>query len=98
MVHISDVCTAYEAAYGLLSTNDDVKNEIFGVMTGTQYTLKYIISVYEQKIGKKLNVHFGGKSYKEREVMIPFEHYKVLPNWKSKISLEEGLELLSSQL
>lgn len=95
MVHISDVCTAYEAAYQLLSESDGIQNETFGVMTGYQYSLKSIIALYEQKLGKKLNVRFGGRPYKTREVMVPFGHYNVLPNWNAKIMINKGLELLS---
>lgn len=95
MVHISDVCTAYEAAYQLLSESDDIQNETFGVMTGKQYSLKSIITIYEQKMGKKINVHFGGRAYKAREVMVPFKHYNVLPNWNAKIMIDKGLTLLA---
>ena len=94
MVHISDVCTAYEAAYQLLLESDDIQNETFGVMTGKHYSLKSIISLYEQKMGKKMNVHFGGRAYKAREVMVPYKHYKVLPNWKAKIMIDKGVTLL----
>ena len=95
MVHISDVCTAYEAAYQLLLESDDIQNETFGVMTGKQYSLKSIISLYEQKMGKKMNVHFGGRAYKAREVMVPYKHYNVLPNWNAKIMIDKGLILLT---
>lgn len=95
MVHISDVCTAYEAAYQLLLESDDIQNETFGVMTGKQYSLKSIISLYEQKMGKKMNVHFGGRAYKAREVMVPYKHYNVLPNWNAKIMIDKGLTLLT---
>ena len=95
MVHISDVCTAYEAAYQLLLESDDIQNETFGVMTGKQYSLKSIISLYEQKMGKKMNVRFGGRPYKAREVMVPYKHYNVLPNWNAKIMIDKGLTLLA---
>lgn len=94
MVHISDVCTAYESAYYLMSESTDIKNETFGVMTGHQHSLKSIVSLYEQKIGKKMNVHFGGRAYKEREVMVPYKHYNVLPNWNAKVMIDKGLTLL----
>ena len=95
MVHISDVCTAYEAASQLLSESEDIQKETFGVMTGYQYSLKSIIALYEHKVGKRMNVRFGGRPYKAREVMVPFKHYNVLPNWNAKIMINEGLTLLS---
>ena len=95
MVHISDVCTAYEAAYQLMSESASIKNETYGVMTGNQLPLKSIIALFEQKMGKKINVHFGGRAYKEREVMVPCKHYNVLPNWNAKVMIDKGLTLLS---
>ena len=95
MVHISDVCTAYEAAYYLMLESTDIKNKTFGVMTGNQHSLKSIIALYEQMMGKKMNVHFGGRAYKEREVMVPYKHYNVLPNWNAKVMINKGLTLLS---
>ena len=95
MVHISDVCTAYEAAYYLMLESTDIKNKTFGVMTGNQHSLKSIIALYEQMMGKKMNVHFGGRAYKEREVMVPYKHYNVLPNWNAKVMIDKGLTLLA---
>lgn len=54
-----------------------------------------IIALYEQMMGKKMNVHFGGRAYKEREVMVPYKHYNVLPNWNAKVMINKGLALLS---
>ena len=92
MVHISDVCSAYEAAYEYLIENQAEVNKIFGVSSGIQRTLKEIISIYEGAIGKKMNVVYGGKPYKTREVMIPKTNYDILPNWSCMISLEQGFK------
>ena len=96
MVHISDVCTAYEATYQHMSEYVEIKNETYGVMTGNQLPLKSIIALFEQKMGKKINVHFGGRAYKEREVMVPCKHYNVLPNWNPKIDVLDGFCLMSN--
>ena len=49
--------------------------------------------MYETVLGKKINVIFGGKPYRAREVMIPKANYDILPNWTCKIGLEEGFNL-----
>lgn len=96
MVHISDVCTAYEAAYELLVKEPDIVNKVFGVYSGVQRSLKEIILMYESILGKKMNVKFGGKPYKVREVMSPKSNYNILPNWSCKVSLEEGFNLFKN--
>ena len=93
LIHISDVCTAYEAAYYLMEGDMNVRNNVYGVRTGKLHSLKEAIKILEKCLGKTINVEFGVKPYKPREVMIPCESYEYLPNWKSSISLEEGFNL-----
>lgn len=95
LVHISDVCTAYEAAYDYLCTSD-CNNKTFGVFTGKQHTLKDLIFQFESILGKKINVRFGGRPYKSREVMVPFTKYRNLPNWIAFVDIRSGLEKIKS--
>lgn len=90
VVHITDVCTAYESAYDLLAGNKNIKNIVCGVCTGKQRTLKDLILLFERMIGKKIHVNFRGKPYKPREVMKPKANYAKLSNWKARVSAEEG--------
>lgn len=48
-------------------------------------------SSFEKILGKKINVNIGERPYKDREVMFPIASYSQLPNWKVRVSLEEGL-------
>lgn len=90
LVHISDVCTAYEAAFNLLDSDSSVRNEIYGVSTGKLHTLKEIISLFQSVSGKTIHVNFGKRPYKEREVMKPMRAYKILPNWKANVMIDKG--------
>lgn len=93
LVHINDVCTAYEASYHLLNNDNKCINRTFGVRTGRLLTLHEAITILEIAIGKHINVVFGGKPYKEREVMSPCEKYDNLPNWRANMTVEEGFKL-----
>lgn len=92
LIHISDVCTAYESAFETLINDPSIINNIYGVRTGKTYSLKEAISTFEKSIGKKINVDFGAKPYKEREVMTPYSEYDYLPNWKAIVSIYDGFE------
>lgn len=92
MVYISDVCRAYLAAYDLLRNNTTVKNEIYGVQTLHRTSLRDMVALFEDILGKSINVNWGARSYKEREIMRPMELYPSLPNWKAEVTLEEGLK------
>lgn len=91
LVHISDLCTAYEAAFNLLDSGLSVKNEVYGVSTGELHTLKEIISLFQTVVGKTIHVNFGKRPYREREVMKPMNEYKILPNWQINITIYKGL-------
>lgn len=91
MVHVSDVATAYEAAYFTLTESPEIRNEVYGVYTGDMRSLKDIVHTFQQILDKPINLNWGARPYKCREVMRPFDGYKILPNWKFKIKLEEGL-------
>lgn len=90
LIHISDVCTAYETAYLALVNTPTIINETYGVRTGVTHSLKDAIAVLSKALGKIIKVDFGLKPYKQREVMNPCDKYKYLPNWKAHVDLEDG--------
>lgn len=89
MVHISDVCSAYECAYELMTSGKEYE-PVYSVRTGTMHTLKELVEMFKQAIGKPINVHIGAKPYKTREVMSPTTSYRMLPNWNPRVTIEEG--------
>ena len=97
MVHILDVCSAYLRAYELLSTDTKIKNKIYGVYSGNRIMLKDMINQFQEVLAQPLNVNFGGKKYKKREIMMPTNNYEKLPNWKVEISLMDGLNLFNKR-
>ena len=86
LIHISDVCTAYEAAYMALVNDQTIINQTYGVRTGKKCSLRDAIAMLEEALGKKINVDFGAKPYKDREVMTPCDGYAFLPNWVAGVS------------
>lgn len=90
IVHISDVCKAYLSAYRYLQTNNQIRNEVYGVCTGQLHSLKNLVLTFEKIIGKPININWGAKPYKQREVMHPITTYKRLPGWQALILPEEG--------
>lgn len=95
LVHVSDVCTAYECAYTYLTQKTDSCREVFGVYTGERHSLKEAICLYEKFLNKRINVVFGGKAYKDREIMEPINSLTKVPGWQPKISPMAGLEKMA---
>ena len=40
---------------------------------GQQHTLKELAEIYSKATGKKLNINWGGREYRKREVMVPWK-------------------------
>lgn len=95
LVHISDVSTAYECAFEYLKTIDAPCREVFGVFTGDRMTLKEAIQTFEYYSTKTIKVNFGGKKYKDREVMSPISSLPIVPGWKPQVDPRKGLEILA---
>jgi len=92
-VHVDDVTNAYVRAYEYLMENPNVKEMEFGVGSGRAVTLRKLVQLIEQTTNQKINVNWGERKYRKREVMNIWKNYNKLPNWECQISLEEGLKL-----
>ncbi|WP_199851426.1 NAD-dependent epimerase/dehydratase family protein [Parabacteroides pacaensis] len=62
-------------------------------------TLKEVVSIFENVSNKKLNVKWGARPYRKREVMNVWKKGEILPNWNPSIDLVEGFnKILESNL
>lgn len=97
MTQISDVVDAfiltgkylYEARYDICG--------IYGVSAGNPVKLRDLAAIFEKVSGKKLHIEWGGRPYREREIMVPWSSYKTLPGWQPKVNLEEGIKKFLEQ-
>lgn len=95
LVHVSDVCTAYESAFEYLKSKESSCREVFGVYTGERMTLKDAIKHFEEYAAQTIHVNFGGRKYKEREVMNPIMCLEKIPGWSPLISPLEGIKRMA---
>lgn len=95
--HIDDVVDAYYIlAKHLFNNNKLITNgDFFSVQAMKTYSLKELADIYENVTGFNLNIKWAGRSYREREVMIPWKEGKQIPNWISKVSIEKGIKSIS---
>ncbi|MBI3548566.1 MAG: NAD(P)-dependent oxidoreductase [Elusimicrobia bacterium] len=90
-VHVDDVASAYVHALKLLSERaSDVHGRSFSVRTGKPVSVKEFIETYLRLTQANVPVEFGAKPYRPRVVMSPWEG-PLLPGWKARIGLEDGL-------
>jgi nucleoside-diphosphate-sugar epimerase len=93
LTHVQDVCHAYIHAIKLLTSPEGAKysGATFTVSSGEAMSLKDIVKTVERVTGRVLPINWGKRPYRDREVMVPWQHGTPLPGWKAQIKLEEGL-------
>lgn len=92
ILYISDIISGFLHLIHLLHDNK-LKEKDYVLAAQKRYTLKEVIAIFEKVSGKRLNVVWGGREYRKREVMQPWQKGKVLPGWKAQLSLEQGIAL-----
>ena len=54
--------------------------------------MKELVSEFEKVAKISLNIEWGGRPYRNREVMTSWVSGKIVPNWKRKIALLDGIK------
>jgi nucleoside-diphosphate-sugar epimerase len=100
LVYISDVISAYKRAAELLlsrqSDNGFMRN--FAVSGAERQTLKDVVARLRRVSGLNLNIEWGARPYRNREVMKPWSNGEPLPGWVPSIDLTTGfLKMIGSR-
>lgn len=92
--YVDDVAQGFiQMAKLLLSKNaKKYRGQSFTLSSGNRMSLKKLAQVFEQASGEKLNIKWGQRPYKKREVMVPFQGRNV-PGWKPKTPLKQAIKL-----
>ena len=91
LVYIDDVIEAFLHAAEHVSTLSPGEHQQYVVSSQKPIPLRDLASVYEQALGCQLNIDWGGRPYSPREVMQPWTKGNLLPSWKAKVGLTEGI-------
>ncbi len=91
LVHVDDVIDAFNIAAERLLNGRVVEHERYAVSSGKIMTLHEIVELLERLLGYQLPIVWGARSYRKREVMIPWSGGIALPGWSPKIALTKGL-------
>ena len=92
--YIEDIVSAYETLIDHLSSNsvNKFKNKTFAIKSNERINLKQLATIFEEITECKLNIKWGAKKYREREVMCPWSNGTTIPGWKPKYSLREAIK------
>lgn len=94
LVYIEDVVDAFVLSADYLLSGQFDYCGTFAVTSQKPVSLKEVVHIYEEVCKKKLNINWGARPYRNREVMVPWNKGNILPNWKAAVQLEEGIRKL----
>jgi CDP-3, 6-dideoxy-D-glycero-L-glycero-4-hexulose-4-reductase len=90
--HVSDVLNGLAIALNRLKLSVKGTNETYALLDGESYTLKALVELVVLAVNKPIDIKWGLRQYREREVMsVPYTSYDILPGWTKKVSLRLGL-------
>ena len=91
--YIDDIVDAYILLTDYLHNDSELvkKGDVFYLQSSERYSLKELSKIFEKVTSTKLNINWGGKPYKDREVMEPILSNKIIPGFKHKITLKKGI-------
>lgn len=89
LLYITDITAGFTQLAHLLASGIKLKDE-YVLSSGRQIPLKELANIFTEVSGRKLNIEWGGRPYRDREVMIPWKG-EVVPGWEAKVKVEEGI-------
>ncbi|MEZ7821098.1 MAG: NAD(P)-dependent oxidoreductase, partial [Patescibacteria group bacterium] len=97
ILYINDVISGFIQLILLLDSNE-LSNDEYILRAEKRYSLKELASIFSHINNKDLNIVWGGRPYREREVMIPWAKGILVPGWKPAIDIETGIKQFLDKL
>ncbi len=96
LVYVDDIVEALIGAGHRLMAGEDVNMESYAVSSGAPVSLKVLVDIYSRITGFALDIDWGGRSYRAREVMVPWRTGEPLPGWAPRTTLEDGIRRMEA--
>lgn len=90
MVYIDDVVEAYLLAINLLPSVN--RSESYALSSNARISLRELVKIYSAIVRQDIQIDWGAQPYRFREVLVPWSDFKLMPMWKPKVGLQEGIK------
>ncbi len=77
-----------------LIKNDSMRSfcgKSYSVTSGNPVRLKDLAKIFEEFSDRKLDINWGGRAYRKREVMMPWSKGEMVPGWEPKLKITDGI-------
>lgn len=89
LIYITDIIAGFTRLAELLDSDTELADE-YVLTSGRQIPLKELAQLFCDVSGRKLNIEWGGRPYRDREVMAPWKGTPV-PGWIAQVKVEDGI-------
>ncbi|PKL19103.1 MAG: NAD-dependent dehydratase [Spirochaetae bacterium HGW-Spirochaetae-5] len=93
IIYIDDVVDAFLIASQIICEENSIFKS-YVVSTGSSLPLKEIVTKFVDENNIDIVVKWGGREYRDREVMIPWSRGEILPGWSAKHSFNDFVKWL----
>jgi nucleoside-diphosphate-sugar epimerase len=94
MVHIEDICSAYQVALNLIPEVKARTHTSYGLKPANWISLKELVSIFNEVSPWPVAVQWGARPMRDREIIQPACRLDCLPKWAPDIPIEKGLTSL----
>jgi len=92
--YITDIVEAYMLMIEHLKNDQECKHagETYSVSSSERMPLRALAKVYEKATDATLNIVWGERPYRFREVMLPWDKGEPVPGWKQNTTLTNAIQ------
>jgi nucleoside-diphosphate-sugar epimerase len=96
LVYIDDVVNAFLTAAARPGAGE-APFETFSISSGNPRTLRDVVRLWSSITGRALNLQWGARPHRPREMLTSWSGGAPLPGWRSSIPLEDGISLMEER-
>jgi nucleoside-diphosphate-sugar epimerase len=96
LVYIDDVLDSYLLAMTRMSFL--AKAKCYAVSNSARISVREIVRIYGETVGRTVPVEWGCLPYRAREVMAPWADHEKVPGWQPRIALVEGIRRMEEDV
>ncbi|WP_294157169.1 NAD(P)-dependent oxidoreductase [uncultured Selenomonas sp.] len=91
ILYIDDVVRGFWQLASMMERGDESLAPEYRLGSGHLRSLQELARIFSETVGRPLHITWGGRPYRKREVMHPWQEGEILPRWQAKVSLREGI-------
>lgn len=91
LVYIDDVIAAFAIAADQIVSQQSGHLR-YGLSSGAPLPLRDLVKAFEEATDTKVDISWGGRPYRTREVMTTWSTFERLPDWTPKVAFADGIK------